>query len=714
VTFNVVGSGNTENLGAIRLEGSSVIGATSSVVLGGNTVLGSNVGTGTINAAITQSTTSALTKVGAGILALGGANTYTGATTVSAGTLSITGNSTGLTGGFVVNASGGNTASTLLLNGNTGSLASNAAIKLNGGIFNYQNTTVGSTFDASGYSFRGSDRTYQSTYGTSGNAVLNLASATRTAGTVNNYTTTGGSNGTTNKITFTSAPTTDALVDKGDYFGGTSYLAYDSTNSAARAYNYSTDANGATSIGGTTLGSVTGKNVDLTTAAVTAQTTDSINTLRLGTTNGVAITAANTLSVDGILKSGGNAATISGGSIQAVSSGGEMVLRSNASGDTLTITSVIADNGTSSLTTSGLGTIALNAANTYAGGTQIGAGIVTFNNNTSFGTGTITSNGGGVIRGAATTTNNLVVNGTTILDVSGGNWNLNGNISGSGDITRGTNANLSLYLGGDNSGYTGTFTTVNNGNAVVRFNNANSGSANAKWAFNNTNAGKTTLSWAGTGTISFGSMTGNGDVRTDVAGAKTISVGALNLNDTFSGTIVNGTGTIALTKVGNGTMTLSGNNTYTGATTISAGTLALGAANRIADTSAMVLGGGTFATGGFSETVGTLTINTTSVIDFGSGTSALAFANSSAITWNGTLTLSNFDVGTDTLRFGTDATGLTGAQLSAISLTGYTATGLDATGFVTFTAVPEPHEFALAIVALLGVMIFIRRRNQQV
>jgi hypothetical protein len=27
--------------------------------------------------------------------------------------------------------------------------------------------------------------------------------------------------------------------------------------------------------------------------------------------------------------------------------------------------------------------------------------------------------------------------------------------------------------------------------------------------------------------------------------------------------------------------------------------------------------------------------------------------------------------------------------------------------------VPEPHEFALAIVALLGVMVFIRRRNQQ-
>jgi len=96
VTFNVVGSGNTENLGAIRIENNSVIGATSSVVLGGNTSLGSNAGTGTINAAITQSTTSGLTKVAGQTLALGGANTYTGTTTISAGTLQLgTGGTTG-------------------------------------------------------------------------------------------------------------------------------------------------------------------------------------------------------------------------------------------------------------------------------------------------------------------------------------------------------------------------------------------------------------------------------------------------------------------------------------------------------------------------------------------------------------------------------------------------------------------------------------------
>ena len=38
----------------------------------------------------------------------------------------------------------------------------------------------------------------------------------------------------------------------------------------------------------------------------------------------------------------------------------------------------------------------------------------------------------------------------------------------------------------------------------------------------------------------------------------------------------NGTGALALTKSGTGTLTLTGTNTYTGGTTISAGTLQLG------------------------------------------------------------------------------------------------------------------------------------------
>lgn len=239
--------------------------------------------------------------------------------------------------------------------------------------------------------------------------------------------------------------------------------------------------------------------------------------------------------------------------------------------------------GTGSLTNSGAGTLTLNGANNYSGGTTISAGTIVSGNNSAFGTGTITANGG-ALRGSVTTTNNIVVNNATTFDVAGGNWNLSGNISGSGAINRGTSATLTLYLAGDNSGYAGTFTSPNNGNAVIRFTSASAGSAGASWVFNQPNAGRTTLEFIGAGTISFGSLTGSGPLQSgNNNGTKTISAGALGLNDIYSGVIANGSSTVALNKVGAGIMTLSGANTYTGNTTISNGVLALSGSGSIAN-----------------------------------------------------------------------------------------------------------------------------------
>jgi autotransporter-associated beta strand protein len=432
----------------------------------------------------------------------------------------------------------------------------------------------------------------------------------------------------------------------------------------------------------------------------------------------------------------------------------------------LTATNVISGSGFG-ITKSGTGTLTLSGANTYSGGTTLNAGTIQFSSNTAFGTGAITVNGGTIKNTAGVTTaNNVVVSsGTTTLDVTGGNWQIDGNISGSGNITRGTGATLTLYLNGDNSGYTGTFTSVNNGNSVVRFKNVTAGSANGKWVFNNATVNRTTMSF-GTGTISFGSMTGAGNVNGDVGGTKTISVGALGLDDTFSGVINNGVGgsVIALTKVGSGTMTLSGANAYTSTTTISAGKLNV--TGSISGTGAVAVSGGTSTTlGGSGSLAGAVTVTNgsrlapgvvTSSSNFGSAgtltlsnTSGLTLTNANldfdlSTTFNGSndkITLSglnaplsfstlNFSFGGTTLDTSTAytliATNGTGAltgdtstittDFSGITGGSYTATYSFTTGTglqVTFTAVPEPHEFALAIVALLGVMVFIRRRNQQ-
>ena len=86
---------------------------------------------------------------------------------------------------------------------------------------------------------------------------------------------------------------------------------------------------------------------------------------------------------------------------------------------------------------------------------------------------------------------------------------------------------------------------------------------------------------------------------------------------------------------------LDGANTYNGDTQVSSGILRLGGSNRIPSTSNLIMGDTavfqtpTFNTGGFSQNLGTLSLQNASTIDMGSGNSTLRFANSSAAAWNG-------------------------------------------------------------------------------
>jgi fibronectin-binding autotransporter adhesin len=93
-----------------------------------------------------------------------------------------------------------------------------------------------------------------------------------------------------------------------------------------------------------------------------------------------------------------------------------------------------------------------------------------------------------------------------------------------------------------------------------------------------------------------GDLSGSGTVTDSVAGSVvTLTLGGDNASTTFSGTIQNGSGTVAITKLGNGILTLQGANTYTGGTSIQAGTLQLaGADNRLLTTAAVAISSGAF------------------------------------------------------------------------------------------------------------------------
>ena len=86
------------------------------------------------------------------------------------------------------------------------------------------------------------------------------------------------------------------------------------------------------------------------------------------------------------------------------------------------------------------------------------------------------------------------------------------------------------------------------------------------------------LAGAAGATETINALTGSGTVRRHeaVSGLVTLIIGSANGGGTFSGPLENGAGSLALVKNGSGTQILSGANTYSGGTTINAGTLQIG------------------------------------------------------------------------------------------------------------------------------------------
>lgn len=559
-----------------------------------------------------------LQKIGFGTLTLTGANSYTGDTTVTLGTLNL----------------GGATAN--------GSLAS-TVLNLGGGTLSY--TRTGSTTQ----NFTTTNiKPGISIASTVAGNTLNLGDLVRDAGGSLNF-------GNTGSIKTSESNDSSGILGAWATFNGADWATKNGSDVVV-AYTAYTTLAGA----GPTLASSATTNYRVTsgsTGNITMAATGTIdaNTLlindaaartsdvRNGTTQGILRFGG----FGGLLTSGGahvigvatTAGTITAGGADDTS--GELIVN-NATA--LTINSVIANNGTGavSLTKSGAGTLNLSGNNSYTGITTINAGSVlishanalgtTAGNTTIAATGSTSTGGQLQLTGSINCPENITITGST--EISG----LAGAILGSANntVTLSGNITLSNLAGGvrfatSNAGarmnFTGTISqtgssqalvfalgnaggqtvTINNpialnGGALILTGNGSSVILKGVNATDGSGIGTTTINSGGVGlqlgvtdainttatlTVNgnfnlagfnqtVNELNGSGAVQNSGAGTgtNTLTVGNGGGLGVFDGVINNGTtAKVALTKTGTGAQTLSKANSYSGPTLINGGTL---------------------------------------------------------------------------------------------------------------------------------------------
>jgi autotransporter-associated beta strand protein len=283
---------------------------------------------------------------------------------------------------------------------------------------------------------------------------------------------------------------------------------------------------------------------------------------------------------------------------------GHNALTVGGNGTSTEVSGTIVDGGINggtgaSLIKVGTGTLILSGANTYTGGTTISDGTLQIGDGFT----------NGSILGSVTD------NATLAFDPVG-TVTFGGAISGNGNVVKLGGGAVVLTA---NNNYLGA-TTINAGSleagSVHAFSPFSAFTVNGELdlhGFSNTIA----------------SLAGTGNVTTLLASPVlvTLTAGGDGSSTVFSGIMSDGTGVLAFSKIGPGTMTLSGNNTYSGGTTVVGGVISVGADVNLGNS----VGGITLQGGELLTTGDFVTARTIALMPFGVPTRLAATGGTSAV-----------------------------------------------------------------------------------
>jgi len=434
--------------------------------------------------------------------------------------------------------------------------------------------------------------------------------------------------------------------------------------------------------------------------------------------------------------------------------------------NSMTVSSVLVDNGGSTMSFSmrnQFKTITLGGNNTFGqnvviNGNTSGGGKLLLNHQNALGSGTtVTFNHGSHIdlNGYSISGKEVVNNRNAALFNTGATKSVwSGNVSelGTNRLFTAGGTGAEVEVSGDISGATHSVRAIDNGVLRLSGNNTYAGQTilrpNSTLIVDNANAlGSTSGAFVDTGaTLDLnGFDVGSKAVDLQKASSRLVNDNASNAANT-SGNIsillnqatseIGGDGDLTLggvissvaiggfTKVGTGSLTLSGNNTYTGATSVDAGALLVNGSHsgtglmsvangaRIGGTGSLA-GGLTIASGGlfvFDPADPTLDVSGAVSLDNSFGVASLVNADGSSINWGSVADSSYSLIGLTSSTFnGITNFGEGAAAPIGVGRTAY-FTNTTESGGLTLVVVPEPGALVLGL-AGLGIAAWARRRK---